>query len=93
MIKTWIKFAFYILRFSLVQILSWTRILPCLFAFKTICGDKALSYLKSLNWIVLLGIAAFCIALAIVNNLRVDEAKSVDWIGSQDVLAKPAEVL
>lgn len=93
MIKTWIKFAFYILKFSLVQILSWTRILPCLFAFKTVCGKKALAYVKSLNWIVLLGIAAFCIALAIVNNLRVDEAKSVDWIGSQDVLAKPAEVL
>lgn len=52
-----------------------------------------LSYLKSLNWIVLIGIAVFCIALAVINNIRVDDAKSVDWIGSQDVLAKPAEVL
>ncbi len=50
-------------------------------------------YLKSLNWIVLLGIAIFCIALAVINNIRVDDAKSVEWIGSQDVLAKPAEVL
>lgn len=55
-------------------------------------------YLKSLNWIVLLGVAAFCIALAVVNNIRlgdprVDGAKSVEWIGSQEILAKPAEVL
>ena len=50
-------------------------------------------YLKSLNWIVLLGIAAFSIALAIINNIRVDDAKSVDWIGTQDVLEKPADVL
>lgn len=52
-----------------------------------------LAYLKSLNWIVLLGIALFCIALAIVNNIRVDEAKSVTWIGSQDILEKPADIL
>ncbi|MCQ2092687.1 MAG: hypothetical protein MJY85_08410 [Fibrobacter sp.] len=52
-----------------------------------------LSYLKSLNWIVLIGIAVFCIALAVINNIRVDNDKSVDWIGSQDVLAKPAEIL
>ena len=51
------------------------------------------AYLKSLNWIVLLGIALFCIALAIVNNIRVDDAKSVTWIGSQDVLEKPADIL
>ena len=55
--------------------------------------QDALVYLKSLNWIVLLGIAAFSIALAIINNIRVDDAKSVDWIGSQDVLEKPADVL
>ena len=42
--------------------------------------QDALVYLKSLNWIVLLGIAAFSIALAIINNIRVDDAKSVDWI-------------
>ena len=51
------------------------------------------SYLKSLNWIVLLGIAAFCIALAVINNIRVEDSKSVDWIGSQEILAKPDEVL
>ena len=53
--------------------------------------QDALVYLKSLNWIVLLGIAAFSIALAIINNIRVDDAKSVDWIGTQDVLEKPAD--
>ena len=52
-----------------------------------------MSYLKSLNWIVLLGIAVFSIALAIVNNIRVDDAKSVNWIGSQEVLEKPADIL
>ena len=55
--------------------------------------NNALVYLKSLNWIVLLGIAAFSIALAIINNIRVDDAKSVDWIGTQDVLEKPADIL
>ncbi|ADL25759.1 hypothetical protein FSU_0103 [Fibrobacter succinogenes subsp. succinogenes S85] len=55
--------------------------------------QDALVYLKSLNWIVLLGIAAFSIALAIINNIRVDDAKSVDWIGTQDVLEKPADIL
>jgi hypothetical protein len=55
--------------------------------------QDVLVYLKSLNWIVLLGIAAFSIALAIINNIRVDDAKSVDWIGTQDVLEKPADIL
>ena len=55
--------------------------------------QDVLVYLKSLNWIVLLGIAAFSIALAIINNIRVDDAKSVNWIGTQDVLEKPADVL
>ena len=55
--------------------------------------QDAIVYLKSLNWIVLLGIAAFSIALAIINNIRVDDAKSVDWIGTQDVLEKPADIL
>ena len=50
-------------------------------------------YLKSLNWVVLLGIALFCIILAIVNNIRVGEGKSVDWIGTQDVMEKPADIL
>ena len=56
-------------------------------------NQDVLVYLKSLNWIVLLGIAAFSIALAIINNIRVDDAKSVDWIGTQDVLEKPADIL
>ncbi|MBQ9225428.1 MAG: hypothetical protein IJ177_04470 [Fibrobacter sp.] len=52
-----------------------------------------IEYLKSLNWVVLLGIALFCIILAIVNNIRVGEGKSVEWIGSQDVMEKPADIL
>ena len=55
--------------------------------------QDVLVYLKSLNWIVLLGIAAFSIALAIINNIRVDDAKSVDWIGSPEILEKPADIL
>ena len=52
-----------------------------------------IEYLKSLNWVVLLGIALFCIILAIVNNIRVGESKSVEWIGTQDVMEKPADIL
>ena len=52
-----------------------------------------IDYLKSLNWVVLLRIALFCIILAIVNNIRVGEGKSVEWIGSQDVMEKPADIL
>lgn len=55
--------------------------------------EQAKAYLKSLNWIVLLGIAAFCIALAIINNIRVSDEKSVDWIGTQDIMEKPADIL
>lgn len=52
-----------------------------------------IDYLKSLNWVVLLGIALFCIIFAIVNNIRVGEGKSVEWIGTQDVMEKPADIL
>lgn len=51
------------------------------------------AYLKTLNWPVLLGIALFCIILAIINNVRVSDDKSVDWIGTQDVMEKPANIL
>ena len=51
-----------------------------------------ISYLKKLNWIALLGIAIFSIILAIVNNIRVDEGKSVQWIGTQEVMKKPEEL-
>ena len=50
-------------------------------------------YLKSLNWVFIIALTLFCIALAVVNNIRVDDAKSVNWIGSQDVLKKPADIL
>jgi len=52
-----------------------------------------IAYLKTLNWPVLIGIALFCIVLAIVNNIRVSDDKSVDWIGTQDVMEKPADIL
>lgn len=55
--------------------------------------EASIAYLKSINWIVLLGIATFCIILAIVNNIRVSDEKSVDWIGTQDVMEKPADIL
>ena len=55
--------------------------------------SAAKEYAKKLNWFVLIGIALFCIVLAIVNNIRVGEGKSVEWIGTQDVMDKPAEVL
>ena len=51
------------------------------------------NYLESLNWVFLLGLAAFSIALAVINNIRVEDSKSVEWIGSQEILAKPDEVL
>ena len=51
------------------------------------------SYLKSLNWIFIIALTLFCIAMAVVNNIRVDDAKSVNWIGSQEVLEKPADIL
>jgi hypothetical protein len=51
------------------------------------------NYLKSLNWVFIIALTLFCIALAVVNNIRVDDAKSVDWIGSQEILEKPADIL
>ena len=53
----------------------------------------AKAYAKKLNWFVLIGIALFCIILAVVNNIRVGEGKSVEWIGTQDVMEKPAVIL
>ena len=55
--------------------------------------SAAKEYAKKLNWFVLIGIVLFCIVLTIVNNIRVGEGKSVEWIGSQDVMEKPADIL
>lgn len=98
MIKTWIKFFIAIGKYSVTEILSRTKLLFAFYFAKNLFGDYCWKYLKSLNWIVLLGIAAFCIALAAVNNIRLgdpkaENAKSVEWIGTQDVMEKPAEVL
>ncbi len=38
---------------------------------------------------MLVVLGAFCIILAILNNIFVDESKSVEWIGSQPVLEVP----
>ena len=46
-----------------------------------------LKFLKELNWKFLLGLGIFCLLCAIANNLR------VDWIGSQEILEKPEDVL
>jgi hypothetical protein len=51
--------------------------------------EKIITYIKSFNLKFLLIAFAFCIVLAIINNVRVDSSKSVEWIGSQKVLEKP----
>lgn len=51
--------------------------------------EKLLNYIKSFNWKFLFIFAAVCILLAILNNIRVDDSKSVEWIGSQEVFEKP----
>ena len=56
--------------------------------------DYLKNYLKSLNWIVLLGIAAFCIALAVINNIRVEDSINVSTIFSRFARKEePVEVL
>lgn len=58
---------------------------------KIICSIKTnvFKFIKSLNWKMLVVLGAFCIILAILNNIFVDESKSVEWIGSQPVLEVP----
>lgn len=51
--------------------------------------EKLLNYIKSFNWKFLFIFVAVCILLAILNNIRVDDSKSVEWIGSQEVFEKP----
>lgn len=50
---------------------------------------KVFDYIKTLNWKMLLILGVFCIVLAVLNNIFVDESKSVEWIGSQPVLEVP----
>jgi len=45
--------------------------------------------MKNLNFKFLVGLGLFCILAAVVNNLRAPEAKSVEWIGGQEVREKP----
>lgn len=46
-------------------------------------------YLKTLNLKYLLGLIVLVLVLAIINNLRSPEERSVRWIGSQEVLEVP----
>lgn len=52
---------------------------------------KLVNYIKSFNWKFLIIATVFCGAAAVVNNIRVDSSKSVEWIGTQPVMQKPAE--
>jgi len=47
------------------------------------------NFIKGLNIKFIIGLGFFCILAAIVNNLRVPQDKSVEWIGGQEVLEKP----
>ena len=51
--------------------------------------EKILNYIKSFNWKFLFIFAAACILLAILNNIRADENRSGEWIGTQEVFEKP----
>jgi len=46
-------------------------------------------YLKSLNLKYLLGLIGLVLVLAILNNIRSPEERSVRWVGSQEVLETP----
>ncbi|MEE0875884.1 MAG: hypothetical protein UIH18_01180 [Fibrobacteraceae bacterium] len=52
-----------------------------------------IKYIKTLNWKFLIGFGVFCLLCAIANNLRVSDDKSIEWIGSQEILQKPEDVL
>lgn len=54
--------------------------------------DRIVNYVKSFRWKWLILFCLFCIALAIINNIRVSDDRSVEWFGTQTVLEKPAEV-
>jgi hypothetical protein len=45
-------------------------------------------YFKKLNLKFLIALGLFCIAAAVVNNIRAPEGKSVEWIGGQEILKK-----
>ncbi|GEM_PF-836395 len=89
--KIYFKFAYTTILYCLTTILSVTKVLHLYYLIMDSLGFK--KYLKGLNWKVLLGIAAFSILCAIVNNLRAPEDKSVEWWGSQDIMEKPEDVL
>jgi hypothetical protein len=48
----------------------------------------AVEYLKKLNLKFLIALGLFCIAAAVVNNIRAPEGKSVEWIGGQEILKR-----
>ena len=46
-------------------------------------------FLRKLNWKFLVGLFAFCVLAAAVNNLRQPAEKKLPWIGGQPVLEVP----
>jgi hypothetical protein len=46
-------------------------------------------FMKRFSLKFIIGLGVFCVLAAVVNNLRVPEGKSVEWIGGQKVLEKP----
>ena len=52
----------------------------------------SVDYLKSLNWKFLILLSAFCLLLAVLNNFFFAGEKSVEWVGSQQILEKPEDL-
>lgn len=47
---------------------------------------QVLNFVRNLNWKFLIGVTVFSLFMAIANNIRVEESKSVEWIGGQPIL-------
>jgi len=50
---------------------------------------QCIDFIRKLNIKFMVGIFLLAVIAAIVNNLRVEDSKSVDWIGGQKVLETP----
>ncbi|MCL2102254.1 MAG: hypothetical protein FWH22_11145 [Fibromonadales bacterium] len=48
-----------------------------------------IDHVKRLNFKFLIGLGAFCVLVAAVNNIRAPKEKSVEWIGGQEILKGP----
>lgn len=45
---------------------------------------------KKYNWKYLMALGLLSVIFAVVNNLRQPPERKVEWIGGQEILAKPA---